>query len=108
MTVPLPVLITVANSARRLAYPTLRGVQRVQRLMRDEAARAEAIQILNLDDVGADPKRCGLQGSPTIVAATEKVGEIGGNCQVFQGQPVPQLISQLTQAVDLFRCAATS
>jgi electron transfer flavoprotein beta subunit len=105
--VPLPALVTVANSARRLAYPTLRGVQRVQRLMRDEAARAEAIQILNLDDVGADPKRCGLQGSPTIVAATEKVGEIGGNCQIFQGQPVPQLVKELAQALDLSLYLAT-
>jgi len=36
------------------------------------------------------------------------VGEIGGNCQVFQGQSVPQLVNQLTQAVDLSRYAATS
>jgi electron transfer flavoprotein beta subunit len=106
--VPLPVLVTVANTARRLAYPTLRGMQRVQRLMRDEAARAEVIQILSLDDIGADPDRCGLKGSPTIVAATEKVGEMGGRCQVFQGQPLPQLVQQLTQAVDLFRYTLTS
>ncbi|MFS8868588.1 electron transfer flavoprotein subunit beta/FixA family protein [Synechococcus sp. H65.1] len=106
--VPLPVLVTVANTARRLAYPTLRGMRRVQQLLRDEAARAEVIQILSLDDVGADPERCGLKGSPTIVAATEKVGEMGGNCQVFQGQPVPQLVQQLTQAVDLFRYTLTS
>ncbi len=105
---PLPVLVTVANTARRLAYPTLRGMRRVQQLLRDEAARAEVIQILSLDDVGADPERCGLKGSPTIVAATEKVGEMGGNCQVFQGQPVPQLVQQLTQAVDLFRYTLTS
>jgi electron transfer flavoprotein beta subunit len=105
--VPLPVLVTVANTARRLAYPTLRGMQRVQRLMRDEAARAEVIQILSLDDIGADPDRCGLKGSPTIVAATEKVGEMGGRCQVFQGQPLPQLVQQLTQAVDLFRYTLT-
>ena len=106
--VPLPVLVTVANTARRLAYPTLRGMRRVQQLLRDEAARAEVIQILSLDDVGADPERCGLKGSPTIVAATEKVGEMGGNCQVFQGQPVPQLVQQLTQAVDLCRYTRTS
>jgi electron transfer flavoprotein beta subunit len=83
-------------------------MQRVQRLMRDEAARAEVIQILSLDDIGADPDRCGLKGSPTIVAATEKVGEMGGRCQVFQGQPLPQLVQQLTQAVDLFRYTLTS
>ncbi|MEN9230558.1 MAG: electron transfer flavoprotein subunit beta/FixA family protein [Thermostichus sp. DG02_5_bins_236] len=101
VTVPLPALVTVANSAQRLAYPTLRGARRVQHLMRDEAARAEVIQIINLDDVGADPERCGLKGSPTIVAATEKVGEIGGNCQVFQGQSVPSLVKSLTEAASI-------
>jgi electron transfer flavoprotein beta subunit len=101
VTVPLPALVTVANSAQRLAYQTLRGAQRVQQLMRDEAARAEVIQIINLDDVGADPERCGLKGSPTIVAATEKVGEIGGNCQVFQGQSVPSLVKSLTEAASI-------
>lgn len=107
VTVPLPVLVTVANSARRLAYPTLRGVQRVQQLLRDEAARAEVIQIVNLEDVGADPERCGLKGSPTIVAATEKVGEIGGNCQIFQGESVPNLVKRLTEAACLTRYAST-
>ncbi|MEN9201669.1 MAG: electron transfer flavoprotein subunit beta/FixA family protein [Thermostichus sp. DG_1_6_bins_120] len=101
VTVPLPALVTVANSARRLAYQTLRGARRVQQLMRDEAARAEVIQILNLEDVGADPERCGLKGSPTIVAATEKVGEMGGNCQVFQGQSVPNLVKSLTEAASI-------
>ncbi len=107
VTVPLPALVTVANSAQRLAYPTLRGVRRVQQLMRDEAARAEVIQIVNLEDVGADPERCGLKGSPTIVAATEKVGEIGGNCQIFQGEPVPTLVKRLTEAAGLTRYAST-
>jgi electron transfer flavoprotein beta subunit len=96
---PLPVLLTITNSAERLAYKTLRGAQRVQQLQRDEQARSMVMQTVTLDDIGADPDRCGLKGSPTIVAATEKIGEIGGNCQVWQGKPVPQMVAELLQEI---------
>ncbi|MEN9271275.1 MAG: electron transfer flavoprotein subunit beta/FixA family protein, partial [Thermostichales cyanobacterium HHBFW_bins_127] len=65
---PLPALLTIANSAPRLAYATLRGARRVQQLLRDEQARHQVIRTITLDDIGADPERCGLKGSPTIVA----------------------------------------
>jgi len=91
---PLPAVVTVANSAPRLAYRTLRGAQRVQRLQRDEAERKAVIRTVTLDDIGADPTRCGLRGSPTIVAATEKVGEIGGQCVLYQGRPVEALVGE--------------
>ncbi|BAC91305.1 electron transfer flavoprotein subunit beta/FixA family protein [Gloeobacter violaceus] len=95
---PLPAVVTVANSAPRLAYKTLRGARRVQQLQRDEAERSRVIRTVNLDDIGADPVRCGLKGSPTIVAATEKVGEIGGNCTLYQGKPLQQLVDDLLAA----------
>ncbi len=101
VTCPLPAVLTIANSAPRLAYKTLRGVRRMQHLQRDEAACSQVIEKVSLDQVGADPDRCGLKGSPTIVAATEKVGEIGGNCQVFQGQAVETLVRDLMQATAL-------
>jgi electron transfer flavoprotein beta subunit len=92
---PLPSVVTVANSAHRLAYKTLRGVQRVHQLQRDEVERNQVIQTVSLDDIQADPVRCGLKGSPTIVAATEKVGEIGGKCVLFQGKPIETMVSGL-------------
>ncbi|MFN3927910.1 MAG: electron transfer flavoprotein subunit beta/FixA family protein [Pseudanabaenaceae cyanobacterium] len=98
---PLPALLTITNSAPRLTYKTLRGVQRVQQLQRDEQLRAQVIHTVSLDDIGADPNRCGLAGSPTIVAGTEKVAEIGGNCQLFQGKAVPVLVSELLNSVPL-------
>lgn len=98
---PLPAVVTVANSYQRLAYKTLRGVQRVQQLQRDEAERQKVIQTVNLDDIQADPIRCGLKGSPTIVAATEKVGEIGGRCVILQGKPVESLVSELVRSAAL-------
>ncbi len=97
----LPALLTITNSAPRLAYKTLRGAQRVQQLQRDEQARSQVIHTVNLEDIGADPERCGIKGSPTIVAATEKIGEMGGNCQVFQGKAVGVLVQQLLQQVPL-------
>lgn len=92
-------MVTIANSAHRLAYQTLRGARKVQHLLRDEHVRQEVIRVITLDDIGADPERCGLKGSPTIVAATEKVAEIGGSCQVLQGKPVPTLVKELLQQV---------
>lgn len=98
---PLPAVITVANSYERLAYKTLRGAQRVQQLQRDETLRKSVIQTVTLDDIGADAERCGLKGSPTIVAATEKVGEIGGSCTFYQGKAVDALVQDLIRTVSL-------
>jgi len=98
---PMPAVLTIANSAPRLAYQTLRGARQVQHLLRDEQARQQVIRTITLDDIGADPERCGLKGSPTIVAATEKVAEIGGHCQILQGKPVPVLVKELLQQVSL-------
>ncbi len=103
----LPALITVANSAERLAYKTLRGARRIQQLQRDEQARTEVIQIITLDEIQADPDRCGLKGSPTIVAATDKVGEIGGNCQMFQGKAIEALVKDLLHHVPLQEVVAS-
>ena len=97
----LPAVLTIANSSERLAYQTLRGARRVQQLMRDPEAAKAVIQVLSLDDIGADPTLCGLMGSPTIVAATEKVGEVGGSCEVLQGQSVQDLVAQLLQRTSL-------
>ncbi len=96
---PLPAVVTVANSAERLAYKTLRGAQRVQYLQRDEEARKQVIRTVTLDDVEAVPDRCGLKGSPTIVAATEKVGEIGGSCVIYQGRSIEVLVQDALVAI---------
>ncbi len=98
---PLPAVVTVANSSARLSYKTLRGAQLVQRLQRDEVLRKTYIQTVTLDDIQADPERCGLKGSPTIVAATEKVGEIGGNCTLYQGKGPQVLVQELLTKVAL-------
>ncbi len=90
----IPGLITVANSYHPLEYKTLRGARMVQHLLRDENEKTKYIKIITLDDVGADPVKCGLKGSPTIVARTDKVSEIGGSCIIYQGEPVEQMVSE--------------
>jgi electron transfer flavoprotein beta subunit len=97
----LPVLVTVANAYTPLKYKTLRGARLSQQLQRDEAMRNQIIQTITLDDVGADPEQCGLKGSPTIVAHTDKVGAIGGQCVMHQGKSVEMLVCELADTTNI-------
>lgn len=87
-----PVLVTIANSYHPLEYKSFRGAWRVQKLQRDNDELQQYIKTVTLDDIGADPVRCGLKGSPTIVAATEKVGELGGSCNMHEGESPEHLV----------------
>ena len=92
-----PGLITVANSYHPLEYKTLRGARMVQHLLRNEEEKLKYIKTITLDDIGADPVKCGLKGSPTIVARTDKVSEIGGSCIIHQGLPAEQMVFDLVK-----------
>jgi electron transfer flavoprotein beta subunit len=94
VTTEMPVLVTVANSYHQLEYKSFRGTWRVQHLQRNPEELKKYIQTIDLDVIGADPDRCGLKGSPTIVAWTEKVGEIGGNCQMHEGSSPENLVRE--------------
>jgi electron transfer flavoprotein beta subunit len=97
----LPALITVANSYHHLAYKSIGGSRRVQELLRDESKKNAVIKTVTLDDVGADPLLCGLKGSPTIVAKTDKVAEIGGSCKVHQGEAVEVMVRDLLKSTSI-------
>jgi electron transfer flavoprotein beta subunit len=97
----MPVLVTVANSYHNLAYKSFRGAWRVQNLMRNPDEMKKYIQTIDLDIVGADSERCGLKGSPTIVAATEKVGDIGGNCRMHEGSSPESLVKEVMEGSSL-------
>jgi len=56
------------------------------------------IHNIDLDLVGADPERAGLKGSPTIVAWTEKVGELGGSCTMHEGHSTQELVQDVISA----------
>lgn len=93
----MPVLVTVANSYHNLSYKSFRGAWRVQNLMRNPEEMKKYIQTIDLDLIGADADRCGLKGSPTIVAWTEKVGEIGGNCKMHEGSSPESLVKEVIE-----------
>ncbi len=97
----MPALITVANSYHPLKYKSIRGARRVQELLRNEEEKNKVIKTVTLDDVGADPVLCGLKGSPTIVAKTDKVAEIGGSCVVRQGAPIDDMVKDVLQNTNL-------
>jgi electron transfer flavoprotein beta subunit len=101
MKMPMPALITVANSYHSLEYKSLRGARMVQHLVRNEEEKAKYIQTITLDDVGADIVKCGLKGSPTIVAKTDKVAEIGGSCNLRQGLAVDQMVQDVMQSTNI-------
>lgn len=96
-----PVLVTVANSYHPLEYKSFRGTYRVQQLQRNPEELAKFIKTIDLDLIGADIDRCGLKGSPTIVAATEKVGEIGGSCTIHQGHSPEELVQELLKSSNI-------
>jgi electron transfer flavoprotein beta subunit len=96
-----PILITVANAYHPLEYKTIRGARLAQKLGRDEALKSQYIQSITLDDVGADPDLAGLKGSPTIVAHTDKVGQIGGSCTMHQGKSVSQLVADVAATTNI-------
>ena len=98
--VEMPALVTIANSYHPLEYKSFRGAWRVQKLARDSEELEKYIKTINLDDVGADPDRTGLKGSPTIVAKTEKVGVLGGSCVMHEGQASDVMVKEVVKAVD--------
>ncbi len=91
----LPCLLTVANSYPHLKYRKFKNAFKVRQLIRNPELKASIVKIVDLDAIGADPVLCGLKGSPTIVAKTDKVGELGGSCVVHQGQPVTTMVKDI-------------
>jgi electron transfer flavoprotein beta subunit len=92
-------LVTVANSYHHLEYKSIRGARLAQALMRNEEEKKTLIKVVNLDEVQADAVNCGLKGSPTIVARTDKVSEIGGNCKLIQGHSTEVMVNELMKNV---------
>jgi electron transfer flavoprotein beta subunit len=104
----MPALVTVANSYHPLEYKSFKGAYYVQRLQRHPEELQKVITTVDLDTVGAEPDRCGLKGSPTIVAHTDKVGELGGNCKMFEGQAPDQMVSEVIKSSNVKEFLAVS
>lgn len=97
----MPALVTVANSYHPLEYKSFKGAYYVQRLQRNPEEMKKVITTVDLDIVGAEAERCGLKGSPTIVAHTDKVGDIGGNCKMYEGQAPDVMVSDVIKTSNI-------
>jgi hypothetical protein len=95
LSVQLPVLITVANSATPLDYKRFADVAVVKEFLRHPEERDKRVKTVSLDTINANPAHAGLVGSPTVVGKTWKLGEIGGSCAVFQGESVEREVAEL-------------
>lgn len=75
--VPMPALITCISDLNKPRYPSISGIQK--------AVRYE-IPVWNAEQIGADPEKIGLKGSPTIVAKSF-VPEPKEKGEILEGNP---------------------
>lgn len=86
--VKLPALLTVVKEINEPRLPSLKGKMR--------AKKAE-IPVWSAAEIGADPEKCGLKGSPTWVKRIF-VPEFKSGGEVFEGSPEEQ-VKALVQAI---------
>ncbi|HEX7713400.1 MAG TPA: electron transfer flavoprotein subunit beta/FixA family protein [Bacillota bacterium] len=80
---PLPALLTVVKEINEPRLPSLKGMMR---------AKKAVITTWSAADIGADPVRCGLNGSPTWVKRIF-IPEIKCQGEMFSGTPEAQVKS---------------
>lgn len=85
---PLPGLITVVKEINEPRLPSLKGMMR--------AKKAE-VKIWSAADIGAEPSKAGLNGSPTWVKRIF-IPEIRSQGEIFEGSPKEQ-VQALVEAV---------
>jgi electron transfer flavoprotein beta subunit len=89
---PLPCVLTVVKEINEPRLPSLKGKMK---------ARKAEIAVWSAADIGADPDRLGLNGSPTkVVKIFTPEARKGG--EILQGEPqevVPQLVAKLKDVV---------
>jgi len=83
---PLPCLLTVVKQINEPRHAGLKGVMK---------ARKAEIPTLTAEDIGADPARCGLAGSPTNVVRVFTPTR-GRKAERIEGEP-PQAAHALVQ-----------
>jgi electron transfer flavoprotein beta subunit len=74
----LPILLTAVKELNNPRLPTMRGIM--------EAFDKKAIKVWGIGDIGGDPEKLGLNGSPTQVKRTfTPAGKIAG--RIIEGAP---------------------
>ncbi len=76
----LPALVTVVKEINEPRLPSIKGMLR---------SKKASVTVWNAADIGADPERCGLKGSPTRVVSTF-VPTHDIHSEMFDGTPEEQ------------------
>ncbi len=87
--VPLPALLTVTKEINEPRLPSLKGKMR--------AKKAE-IRVMTAAEIGADPARIGLDGSPTWVEKVFTPPQRGAGV-ILQGEP-DHLVARLVEEIE--------
>jgi electron transfer flavoprotein beta subunit len=94
----LPVLVTVTNAANTPRPPAMKRMMKFKKaksIEENQGAGADArrdaleakgllIRTWSLDDIGADPARCGAAGSPTRIERAQSFASIEEGGRVFE------------------------
>jgi electron transfer flavoprotein beta subunit len=75
-----PVLLTVTQTANTPRYP---NALRMLKYFRTQSGDP-VIPVLTIDDLGIDPARCGLDGSPTKVHKIKSITLSGGSLKLYE------------------------
>lgn len=86
---PYPVVLTVTSAANNPRFPNAHRMLNYFKAElnnnRDEKDNGKSyIPVLGIDDLGIDPARCGLNGSPTKVHKIKSITLSGGNLKMYE------------------------
>ncbi len=107
ITVRMPALLTITENANTPRYPSARNMLRwfkadiassfAESERENAYKKGIVIPVLTLDDLGVDPERCGLKGSPTKVHAIKNIQLTGGELQLFDTEPtsIQELVHEI-------------
>ena len=107
ITVHMPALLTITENANTPRYPSARNMLRwfkadiassfAESERENAYKKGIVIPVLTLDDLGVDPERCGLKGSPTKVHAIKNIQLTGGELQLFDTEPtsIQELVHEI-------------
>jgi len=83
---PMPLLLTAVKELNKPRYPNMGGIVK--------AFRHHEVKKWNAADIGADPSKVGLEGSPTQVKRTF-APEPRGKVKIMEGDTVTEMVGNL-------------
>lgn len=80
---------------QRADFPALLTIERIQVLrLPSILSKLGEVEVWNASDIGADPQRCGLAGSPTRVIKTFENQAGKRKCQIISMEELPKVIEE--------------